>query len=256
MLKRIILHWTAGADGVNQKEADSYNFIVARNGVVTNGSHPPEAQTAANVKKGSKFYAAHCLNCNTGSIGVSLDAMADAKESPFNAGKYPITEEQLGAMAQLVASLCLKYGIPVTRETVLSHAEVQRTLGIAQRQKWDISWLPGMDKPGDAIVVGDKLRRMVSDALADFEGAKDRSEKPIEPLPTLRRGMRTVHVATAQSALIAKKYLSGKGSEKADGDFGALTEAAVKAFQRDKGLKQDGVVGPKTWEKLNEGLKK
>ena len=253
MLQRIILHWTAGADGVNETESDSYNFIVGRDGSVTNGSHPPEAQVPP-LKYG--HYAAHTLNCNSYSIGVSLDAMADAKEVPFNAGKYPITEEQLGAAAQLVASLCLKYGIPVTRETVLSHAEVQRTLGIAQRQKWDISWLPGMEKPGDAIVVGDKLRRMVSDALADFEREKDRSEKPIEPLPTLRRGMRTVHVATAQSALIAKKYLSGKGSEKADGDFGALTEAAVKAFQRDKGLKQDGVVGPKTWEKLNEGLKK
>ncbi len=28
----------------------------------------------------------------------------------------------------------------------LSHAEVQPTLGIRQNAKWDISWLPGMDK--------------------------------------------------------------------------------------------------------------
>ena len=35
-----------------------------------------------------------------------------------------------------------------------------------------------------------------------------------------------------------------------DGDFGAKTEAAVKAFQKSKGLGADGIVGNKTWEVL------
>ena len=35
-----------------------------------------------------------------------------------------------------------------------------------------------------------------------------------------------------------------------DGDFGAGTERAVKAFQRKVGLTPDGRVGPKTWKKL------
>jgi N-acetylmuramoyl-L-alanine amidase len=35
-----------------------------------------------------------------------------------------------------------------------------------------------------------------------------------------------------------------------DGVFGALTEEAVKAFQKSKGLKQDGIVGDKTWAML------
>ena len=37
-----------------------------------------------------------------------------------------------------------------------------------------------------------------------------------------------------------------------DGDFGSKTEAAVKKFQKAKGLTQDGVVGKNTWGKLME----
>jgi hypothetical protein len=37
-----------------------------------------------------------------------------------------------------------------------------------------------------------------------------------------------------------------------DGIFGARTDAAVRAFQRDHALKEDGIVGPLTWTKLFE----
>jgi len=35
-----------------------------------------------------------------------------------------------------------------------------------------------------------------------------------------------------------------------DGDFGAITQAAVKDYQRSNELVADGVVGAKTWAKL------
>lgn len=37
-----------------------------------------------------------------------------------------------------------------------------------------------------------------------------------------------------------------------DGNFGPLTEAHVRQFQRDHGLVPDGIVGPKTWEELDK----
>ena len=37
---------------------------------------------------------------------------------------------------------------------------------------------------------------------------------------------------------------------KIDGDFGPITEGAVKTFQSSRGLKSDGVVGKDTWEAL------
>jgi peptidoglycan hydrolase-like protein with peptidoglycan-binding domain len=38
-----------------------------------------------------------------------------------------------------------------------------------------------------------------------------------------------------------------------DGVYSKKTEDAVKAFQSDRGLTVDGLVGPKTWAKLVEG---
>ena len=35
-----------------------------------------------------------------------------------------------------------------------------------------------------------------------------------------------------------------------DGDFGSQTQKAVVAFQSSQGLTADGIVGPKTWERL------
>ena len=68
--------------------------------------------------------------------------------------------------------------------------------------------------------------------------------------PTIRRGSKGSAVKEMQELLLQKGYDLGKWG--ADGDFGQATEAAVKQFQKDWGLKQDGIVGPATWEKLME----
>ncbi|WP_209009063.1 peptidoglycan recognition protein family protein [Pseudovibrio japonicus] len=159
-LKRIIMHWTAGADGVNSLERSHYHLIVDRMGKVHTGALKPEANV--NCRDGQ--YAAHTRALNTGSIGVAVDAMAGAKESPFEKGDYPITKVQVRALAEAVADLCKTYGIPITRQTVLTHAEVQPTLNVKQRNKWDITWLPGMPRPGKPVEVGDQLRELIKAA--------------------------------------------------------------------------------------------
>lgn len=47
-------------------------------------------------------------------------------------------------------------------------------------------------------------------------------------------------------------YIGDDQAGKADGYFGAKTERGVKWYQGMRGLKRDGVVGPKTWEHLLE----
>jgi peptidoglycan hydrolase-like protein with peptidoglycan-binding domain len=64
--------------------------------------------------------------------------------------------------------------------------------------------------------------------------------------PTLREGSKGVAVRGLQRRLLAQGYDLGE----IDGRFGPKTEAAVKGFQGDFGLEVDGIVGPKTWDRL------
>lgn len=179
-MKRIIWHWSAGTHTPSTLDKEHYHFIIAGDGTVHPGKWPVEA----NEKPVKGKYAAHTLNCNTGSIGIAVAAMAGAIERPFDAGKYPITPAQVDALIALSRKLGKQYGIPVTPQTMLSHAEVQPTLGIKQRGKWDIAWLPGMDAPGDSVSVGGKLRALfltpnpVADSLAPDPAAKPAPKPP------------------------------------------------------------------------------
>ena len=65
---------------------------------------------------------------------------------------------------------------------------------------------------------------------------------------TIRRGSKGETVAEMQGILERLGY--DLGSCGVDGDFGRMTEKAVKAFQKDHGLKTDGICGPKTWKEL------
>lgn len=163
MIKGLVAHWTAGADGLNQLEQDSYNEIVFNDGTWAEGSFPFEAQIPP-LRPGQ--YAAHTLNGNSCRGGIAIDAMAGANERPFRWGSNPMTELGIKALVNRLAVNAIKYGIPVTRQTILTHAEVERNLGIKQRNKWDIMVLPGMDRVDDPVVVGDELRRRVSAEIA------------------------------------------------------------------------------------------
>lgn len=159
VIKGIIVHWTGGAHGVSAADRRHYHLLIDGDSRVHRGTPSIALNDARGVKTG---YAEHTRNCNSGFIGVSLCGMHDAQERPFDAGKYPIRLIQWVMLGVVLAELCERYGIPVTPRTVLSHAEVQPTLGIQQRGKWDISRLPWDTSRTSARAVGDLLRAEVT----------------------------------------------------------------------------------------------
>ncbi|MGD1860775.1 MAG: peptidoglycan-binding protein [Leptolyngbyaceae cyanobacterium] len=64
--------------------------------------------------------------------------------------------------------------------------------------------------------------------------------------PTLRLGS----TGSAVSEIQAMLALLGYFTDPVDGRYQAPTEAAVKAFQIDVGIDDDGIAGPATWAKL------
>jgi hypothetical protein len=160
-MKRVIAHWSAGGHKVSEIDKEHYHIIFDGAGLPYRGDH----EISDNVSTGDGDYAAHTRGCNTGSIGVSLACMAGAIESPFRAGQFPMTKAQWDAMIAGIAQLCQFYKIPVTPQTVLSHAEVQGTLGIKQAGKWDFTHLPFDPSVVGAKACGDKMRAEVAAKL-------------------------------------------------------------------------------------------
>lgn len=64
---------------------------------------------------------------------------------------------------------------------------------------------------------------------------------------TIRRGSKGEAVARLQHLLVELGYTLA-----VDGDFGPRVEATVRSFQKKNGLTDDGIVGPNTWEELEE----
>lgn len=160
-VRGIVWHWTAGAHGIIELERDHYNWLFDRVGNVFDGNHSVQDQINYDWRNG--IGASHTKSMNTGWLGLSVDAMAGAIESPLNWGTNPLTWEGIDAMLDWTMDLCEEYDVPVSPWTTLSHAEVQQTLGIRQRFKWDYKVLPGYTRAVDARKVGDIMRdRMVN----------------------------------------------------------------------------------------------
>ena len=176
-MKRIILHWTAGGHFPTFYEKQFYHFLVDAKGCVHRGIYPPEANL--NVKTGR--YAAHTGGGNTGSIGVALCGMAgfESKEKP---GPYPITPIQLEAAFALCAELCVKYNLPVSPSSVLTHYEFgQANPKTSSAGKIDIIFLPPYPSVG-VRNVGGVIRSKVNWYMQQLSGQKNAMKTSAEKL--------------------------------------------------------------------------
>ena len=177
-MKRVHLHWPAGRHEPNPVDLRAYHLLVTGKPEIVRG-RPSIALNSGSLQTG---YSAHTLNANTNAISLAICGMFGAVESPFDPGPFPITEDQFRLSAKACAVICEAYDIPVSRRTTLSHAEIEPTLGIKQRWKWDITRLPWNPSVRGAIAIGDLWRDMVSDEI-DKDTRAGRKAMATAPAP-------------------------------------------------------------------------
>jgi peptidoglycan hydrolase-like protein with peptidoglycan-binding domain len=121
-----------------------------------------------------------------------------------------------------------------------SNAQTQAAIAWYEQTFGSSPLAAGTDAPreADAGATGGSVKRQVREYV---EGG------PADGRVVLRRGSEDAsEVRYLQELLIYRGFSPGK----VDGDFGPITEQAVKTFQANQGLKDDGVVGKLTWEAL------
>lgn len=174
--KRIILHWTGGTGKANGVDRKHYHYIVEADGAIVPGV--PVMANMMQVGAGAP-YAAHTRGMNSYSVGVAFAGMAGAVEGgPY--GKHPLKRSQVIAGCVFVGELCDAWGLPVTPDTVHTHAEAERLHDVKQSGKWDIDvfpWATHLDRKQ----TGEMLRDWVA------EGMRPTFAEPIAPIqkPTL-----------------------------------------------------------------------
>ena len=175
--------------------------------------------------------------------------------------------EAFALAARLCAYLCQEYGIKPAN--VVGHYEAAAAgyaSNHADPRNWQKKFGGSMDSFRDqvtALMNGESITADVitsgekEDAPAKApESAQASTSKPetttqaqggVE-MPTIRKGMQGTAVRVLQRMLLANGCTLPRYG--ADGDAGAETIAAVKAFQTAHKLTADGVAGPLTWAAL------
>lgn len=96
-----------------------------------------------------------------------------------------------------------------------------------------------------------RLQRELNDQFdkgLDVDGLK--GHKTLNACVTVKRG------ASGNITRLIQERLNSVGfSLSTDGIFGGNTENAVKVFQKNRGLEQDGIIGRNTWDWLLKGTK-
>ena len=159
---------------------------------------------------------------NTSLIGIEAENTGLASDQPW-------PEVQMDAYRRGVAALLGYLGLPAT--ACAGHKE----FALPKGRKIDPSFDMSKFRAGVAAILGGTARTPV------LIPASEPKNPGKSPRATLRRGATGALVSTLQGLL----------GVKVDGSFGGITEARVRAVQRELGLVPDGIVGPKTWQALD-----
>lgn len=182
----------------------------------------------------------HAPGANHDGIGIEHAGRARQTRREWNDA---YSRAMLERSAGLVAELCRRHELPVAwlyaadlragKRGITTHKAVSDAF--RRSDHWD---------PGPGFPV-ERYLALVR-AKLDRRGGEPPPLKA--PPQTLRLGSEGWLVKRLQTLL--RRHGVFPEPAAVDGDFGAITEAAVKAFQELNDLEPDGIVGPLTWQAL------
>jgi N-acetyl-anhydromuramyl-L-alanine amidase AmpD len=186
----------------------------------------------------------HAPGANHDGIGIEHAGRAEQTGRDWSDA---YSTAMLERSAALVADLCRAYGIPVTwlyaADLKAGKRGVTTHKAVSDAFRRSSNWDPGEGFPAERYLALVRARR------SGRAAATDEAEPLKRTPPLLRLGSKGWQVKRLQTLLRQHGVLPLEA--KLDGDFGEVTEAAVKSFQSRNGLNADGVVGPLTWAALH-----
>jgi len=225
----VVIHHVAGTNGLsyvaNKNSRNSHpTYHIASSGAVT-GIVNPERRPFSTA--GQPDPSAVSFEIDNESVG----------------GDWPVSSAAIEALIDVIifhASISPRANQGFAKNI---KTQVQREFYIAWHQQYSATACPGPFVMSQLDYIVAECNRRASQAVAPVA--------PVIPTPPptsrkprlvrwLRRGSTGSNVVYLQSVLGLKR----------DGQFGPITEARVRQFQREQGIKVDGIVGWITWGRL------
>lgn len=206
----------------------------------------PERQASSNYGIGTDGRVACYVEeenraWTTGSREIDNRAITFEVANCSGAPEWKVSDQALEATIALCVDICRRYGFK------LNYTGDKN--GNLHMHKWyQNTNCPGPYLESKFSYIAEEVNRRLGG-----EPPAEKKEEPKESgctvtLDMLSKGSKGESVKALQILLIGNSYSCGKWG--ADGDFGADTEKAVKAFQKANGLDVDGIVGIATWSAL------
>lgn len=221
-VRGVIIHHTAGSRNYNMPSLDvlvkgrpDLSGPLAHLGLGRDGTFYIIAAGRANHAGAGKWRGISTGNSNF--IGIEVENHGTPDD--------PYPEVQMDVLRRGVAAILARAG--ADSSMVCGHKEY------APGRKIDPLWDMPSFREGVAALMAGGVPPATPIPASDAQAR-----------PTLRRGMRGLFVASLQAAL---------GINPPTGNFGPVTEARLRAWQRERSLVPDGIAGPKTWSMLDAG---
>jgi peptidoglycan hydrolase-like protein with peptidoglycan-binding domain len=233
-VRGVICHHTANP----RRDLNMPSLNILRDG----RSDLPGPLSQLGLGRDGTFYVIAAGRCNHAGSGlwngvsrgnshfIGIEAENSGRDDDF-----PWPQVQLDAYHRGVAAI-LRH-LNLAADCCAGHKEYAMPLG----RKPD----PSIDMPGFRAAVARILSGEAAPPRLIPAVEPTPSPKVGAPRPTLRRDSREEQWVRELQMLLGVAI---------DGMFGGKTEAAVRAFQRSQQIVPDGIVGPKTWTKLDAAI--